>query len=105
MTTHSSPDTMTWRFDGYEMRLDEDGLSLHVRGSRGSRGFEQAEVATLIERFTAIREQAATGFAAPVPPTREQAREMGYAAAEARGVRQSIKALQALGDTDNLPPF
>ena len=102
MTTHSSPDTMTWRFDGYEMRLDEDGLSLHVRGSRG---FEQAEVLKLIERFTAIREQAATGFAAPVPPTREQIREMGYAAAEARGVRQSIKALQALGDTNNTPPF
>lgn len=30
---------------------------------------------------------------------------MGYAAAEAHGVRQSIKALQALGDTDNTPPF
>ena len=102
MTTHSSPDTMTWRFDGYEMRLDEDGLSLHVRGSRG---FEQPEVLKLIERFTAIREQARTGFAAPTPPTREQAREMGYAAAEARGVRQSIKALQALGDTNNIPPF
>lgn len=102
MSTHSSPDTMTWRFDGYEMRLDEDGLSLHVRGPRT---FEQPEVLKLIERFTAIREQAATGFAAPTPPTREQAREMGYAAAEARGVRQSIKALQALGDTDNTPPF
>lgn len=53
MNTHSSPDTMTWRFDGYEIRLDEDGLSLHVRGSRG---FEQPEVLKLIERFTAIRE-------------------------------------------------
>ena len=102
MTTHSSPDTMTWRFDGYEMRLDEDGLSLHVRGSRG---FEQAEVLKLIERFTAIREQATTGFDAPSPPTREQAREMGYAAAEARGVKESIKALQALADTNNTPPF
>lgn len=30
---------------------------------------------------------------------------MGYAAAEARGVQQSIKALQALVDTDNIPPF
>ena len=101
MSTHSSPDTMTWRFDGYEMRLDEDGLSLHVR----SRGFEQPEVLKLIERFTAIREQAATGFAAPIPPTREQIREMGYAAAETRGVKESIKALQALIDTDNIPPF
>lgn len=102
MSTHSSPDTMTWRFDGYEMRLDEDGLSLHVRGSRG---FEQPEVLKLIERFTAIREQVATGFAAPTPPTREQVREMGYGAAKARGVQQSIKALQALVDTDNTPPF
>ena len=49
MSTHSSPDTMTWRFDGYELRLDEDGLSLHVHGSR--RGFEQVEVLKLIERF------------------------------------------------------
>lgn len=102
MSTHSSPDTMTWRFDGYEMRLDEDGLSLHVRGPRT---FEQPEVLELIERFTAISEQAADGFAAPTPPTREQAREMWYAAALARGVQQSIKALQALGDTDNIPPF
>lgn len=103
MSTHSSPDTMTWRFDGYELRLDEDGLSLHVHGSR--RGFEQPEVLKLIERFTAIREQAATGFDAPTPPTREQVREMGYGAAETRGVKQSIKALQALVDTDNTPPF
>ena len=102
MSTHSSPDTMTWRFDGYEIRLDEDGLSIHVRGSRS--GFEQAEVLTLIERFTAIREQAATGFDAPAAPTREQIREMGYAAAEASGVKQSIKALQALATIDN-PPF
>jgi|JI8StandDraft_1071087.scaffolds.fasta_scaffold421568_2 hypothetical protein len=103
MSTHSSPDTMTWRFDGYEMRLDEDGLSLHVRGSRG---FEQPEVLKLIERFTAIREQAADGFAAPTPPTRDQIRDMGYAAAEAHGVKESIKALQAtLAAIDNTPPF
>ena len=103
MSTHSSPDTMTWRFDGYEIRLDEDGLSIHVRGSRS--GFEQAEVLTLIERFTAIREQAATGFDAPRPPTREQIQEMGYAAEKAHGVKESIKALRALVDPDNTPPF
>lgn len=102
MSTHSSPDTMTWHFAGYDIRLDEDGLSLHVRGSRG---FEQPEVLTLIERFTAIRERVATGFDAPTPPTPGQVREMGYATAEARGVKQSIKALQALVDTDNIPPF
>ncbi len=36
MSTHSSPDTMTWRFDGYELRLDEDGLR-QLRGLRPTR--------------------------------------------------------------------
>lgn len=98
MTAADTPDQMTWRFDGYQFVLDEDGLNLRLNGSRG--GFEQAEVVQLIERYQAIREAAAVGFNAPVPPTREQIRAMGGTYAERRAIEDAIRGLRAQLATD-----
>lgn len=93
MTTASTPDQMTWRFDGYQLVLDEDGLQLRLANSRTR--FEQSEVLDLIERYQAIRDGADRGFKAPEPPDRDQLRAMGSGWAERRAIEDAIRALRA----------
>lgn len=74
-TSPTTPTTMTWRRDGYDVWCDEDGVHLRIHPSvTGARGFEMPEAMALVELYSQVLAQYKAGapFGKPVPPTREQ---------------------------------
>ena len=91
-------DIIVWRRGGYEITLTEDGPMLRVYRERT---FEPAEVAKLIELFSAVSAAAAHGdtFTAPKPPTREELGALAWEDREREAARRAQKAIAAEFDT------
>lgn len=91
-------DIIVWRRGGYEIALNEDGPMLRVYRERT---FEPAEVAKLIELFSAVSTAVAHGdtFTAPKPPTREEIGALAWEDREREAARRAQRAIAAEFDT------
>lgn len=94
MSQIPTPDTMTWRRDGYRILLNEDGVMLQVSANRT---FEQAEVRALISLFNAIAGAVEHGdtFDAPRAPTPDEVRAMSDDSREKYAARRAMRAIEA----------
>lgn len=97
-----NPDIITWRRDGYQVVLNEDGVMIRVTRERT---FEQQEVADLISLFNTIVGHLQDGnkFGSPQPPTREEARWLAWEDREREAARRATKAIAAEFDTGPVP--
>lgn len=94
--------TITWRRGSYDVTLTEDGPMLRVHRERT---FEPAEVAKLIELFSAVSTAVSHGdtFTAPQPPTREEVKAMTREDREREAARRAQRAIAAEFDTTPIP--
>ena len=94
MSQIPTPDTMTWRRDGYRILLNEDGVMLHVPANRT---FEQGEVRALIGLYNEIAGAVEHGdtFDAPHPPTPDEIRAMSHDSREKYAARRAMRAIEA----------
>ena len=107
MSQARTPDAMTWRRDGYQILLNEDGVMLRIPSNRT---FEQGEVRALIDLFNEIAGAVADGdtFDAPRPPTPDEIRAMSHDSREKYAARRAMRAIEAeftdvLNDSDAVP--
>lgn len=97
-TEATPPTTITWAVDGWTIRLDEDGVSLHP-----GRPLEQLEVLRLLDVLYQAFDAAAVGqTSTPRPPTSEQLRA---ASREARAGEAAKAAAQAVRTSLGVDPW
>ena len=97
-----TPDSITFRApQGWTVRIDEDGVSLHPSG----RALEQVEVEQLLTTVNAAIAMRAKGrVPIPAAPTPEEARQMYAAERTQENARRAIRAIKA-EFSDDVAPF
>ena len=105
MTNIARPTTMTWKCDGYTIRMDEDGVH-----ANWNRTLEQPEVQQFVNLWTKVRDLYASdaAFHKPVPPPRRDTFGSGVDYAAKRAKAAAVAAIDAeLGrdDPDEDPVF